>query len=157
MIFKAGLIYVASLGLIWTCIYLKQWKTIYHDANFSFSRFQTSNLYRVANIIKPYSTNQNIKNNAAGWICVTIFESSWLKYRSVGHGGVEGAKPPQILKDHLTLSLPGRGRGKIMPTTLPRIFRPSYGPVLNKIDAFSHQFRAKLKVISILTHHIAKT
>ena len=106
MIFKAGL----SLGLIWTCIYLKQWKTIYHDANFSFSRFQTSNLYRVDNIIKPYSTNQNIKNNAAGWICVTIFESSWLKYRSVGHGGVERAKPPQILKDHLTLSLPGRGK-----------------------------------------------
>ena len=82
--------------------------------------------------------------------------------------GPRGPKPPQILTDQLNLSLPGRGRGtkgmlqitysfKKLTTTLPRIFRPSYGPVLNKIDAFSHQFRAKLKVISILTHHIAKT
>ena len=41
------------------------------------------------------------------------------------------APPPQILADQLTLSQPGAGAdyARQIATSLPRFFRPSYGPV----------------------------
>ena len=58
--------------------------------------------------------------------------------RAVGNGGSWG--PPPILVDNLTLFQPGPGVGHIIPTSLllPRIFRPSYGPV-NKRNRIPQQ------------------
>ena len=66
----------------------------------------------------------NLKIQSAIWTPATHFLAGMSEL-----GGAGGAL--LILVDQLTLSQPG---GQIMPTTLllaplPRIFRPSYGPV----------------------------
>ena len=51
-------------------------------------------------------------------------------------GGQRGQLPPQILADQLTLSQPGGGGADYthhIPASPPHIFRPSYGPLMERM------------------------
>ena len=58
--------------------------------------------------------------------------------------GVGGPRPFQILADKLNIFKP---QGQVMPTTLilaHRIFRPSYGPVVNRTSRKPNQLKAPI-------------